>query len=153
MTKSWVNCKNKLLKQTASQEQLLQLLFNLVFQKLSWETVHRLFYFILFFSPCVVILIIFVFFYSLHLTHIVNTLSIPSSLRWACISNTHSSGRLLLFSDLLLCELYKVRRRCALVYGSSILLLGHLRLCGFCSSHVHFLIVPPVLARIVLLCL
>lgn len=149
MTKSWVNCMNKPLRQTTSQGQVLQLLFNLVFQKLSWENVRRLF----FFFPCGVILIIFVFFYSLHLTHIVNTRSLPNSLGKARISNTHSSGRLLLLSDLLLCELYKIRRRCTLVYGSSILLLEHLHFCGFRSSHVCFLIPPSVLVCIVLLCL
>lgn len=138
---------NKTLRQTTSQGQVLQLLFNLVFQKLSWENVHRLFFF-----SCSAILIIFVFFYSLHLTHIVNTRSLLNSLRKACILNTHSLGRLLLISDLL-CELYKVWRRCTLVCGSSILLLEHLHFCGFCSSHVHFLIPPSILACIVLLCL
>lgn len=86
-----------------------------------------------FFPFCSVILIIFVFFYSLHLTHIVSAQALPTSLRKACILNTHSSARLLLLSDLL-CELYKTRRRCTLVYGSSILLLEHLHFCHFCNS-------------------
>lgn len=91
-----------------------------------------------------VILIIFVFLYSLHLTHIVNARSLPNSLGKTCILNTHSSGRLVLFSDLLLCKLYKIRRRCTLPYGSSILLLEHLHFCCFCSSHTFLFCLPSL---------
>jgi len=44
MTKSWMNGMNKPQRQTTSQGQVLQLLFNLVFQKLSWENVRRVFF-------------------------------------------------------------------------------------------------------------
>lgn len=43
MTKSWINGMNKPLRQTTLQGQVPQLLFNLLFQKLSWENVHRCF--------------------------------------------------------------------------------------------------------------
>jgi len=64
---------NKPLRQTTSQGQALQLLFNLVFKKLSWENVHRC-------LLLLAVLIIFVFFCSLHLTHIINILSIQSAI-------------------------------------------------------------------------
>lgn len=67
MTKSWINGMNKPLTQTTYQGQVPQLLFNLLFQKLSlsWENVHRYFGDFFFFA-CGKILILFVFFSSLH---------------------------------------------------------------------------------------
>lgn len=85
------------------------------------------------------VLIIFVFFCSLHLTHIVNILSVQSEIGM-CIRHP-------------LCKLCKEWRWAALVRGSSVLLFTHTHLCGFWSSHVHFLIAPPVIYCIVLLCL